>query len=196
MVGGDGGGGLAWAARRGFGEIARDTWLALDLSALGEIDPAPPGGVEIVAWADRPELVRGLYDVACEAFPDVPGRGANEMKSFEDWLALDMGGPGDRHEAAALAGGEVVGYSKLHLSRARPTVATNDMTGVRRAWRGRGIAGALKRTQLAWAKAHGYERLETDNETRNVPIQRLNDSLGSGRSPKRVLLRGPLAPLH
>ena len=34
--------------------------------------------------------------------------------------------------------GEVVGYSKLHLSDARPTVAANDMTGVLRAWRGRG----------------------------------------------------------
>ena len=53
------------------------------------------------------------------------------------------------------------------------------MTGVRRAWRGRGIAGALKRTQLAWAKANGYERLETANETRNVPIQRLSASATS-----------------
>ena len=67
------------------------------------------------------------------------------------------------------------------------------MTGVRRDWRGRGIAGALKRTQLAWAKANGYERLETANETRNVPIQRLNERLGYRPFAERVRLRGPLA---
>jgi len=67
------------------------------------------------------------------------------------------------------------------------------MTGVRRDWRGRGIAGALKRTQLAWAKANGYERLETANETRNVPIQRLNERLGYQPFAERVRLRGPLA---
>jgi GNAT superfamily N-acetyltransferase len=187
--------GLAWAARRGFEEIGRDTWLALDLRT-DEVDPDLPDGVEIVVWADRPELARGLYGVACEAYPDVPGRRGDEMKSFEDWLALDMGGPGDRPEAvlAALADGEVVGYSKLHLSDARPTVAANDMTGVKRAWRGRGIAAALKRAQIAWARQHGYERLETANETRNEPIQRLNERLGYRPFSERVLLRGPLAP--
>ena len=106
-----------------------------------------------------------------------------------------MSGPNDRPEAVflALVDDEVVGYSKLHLSDARPTVAVNDMTGVRRAWRGRGIAGALKRAQLAWAKANGYERLETANETRNVPIQRLNERLGYLPFAERVRLRGPLA---
>lgn len=187
--------GLAWAERRGFEEIGRDTWLALDLHADTAADPSPPDGVEIVAWADRPELARGIYAVACEAYPDVPGRGDDEMKSFDEWLALDMGGPGDRPEAvfAALTNGEVIGYSKLHLSDARPTVAASDMTGVKRAWRGRGIAGALKRAQIAWAKEHGYERLETANETRNEPIQRLNERLGFRPFSERVLLRGPLA---
>ena len=48
------------------------------------------------------------------------------------------------------------------------------MTGVLRAWRGRGIARALKAAEIAWAKEHGYERLETQNEERNEPIRRLN----------------------
>jgi GNAT superfamily N-acetyltransferase len=158
-------------------------------------DAPPPAGVEIVVWADRPELARGIYAVAAEAYPDVPGREAEAMQSFEEWLAFDMGGPNDRPEAVfvALADGEVVGYSKPHLSDARPTVAANDMTGVLRAWRGRGVAGALKRAQLAWAKANGYERLETANATRNAPIQRLNERLGYRPFSERVLLRGPLA---
>lgn len=186
--------GLAWAGRRGFEEIGRDTRLALDL-AEAPASATPPAGIEIVTWSERPELARGIYTVAREAYSDIPGREEQAIAPFEDWLALDMGGPNDRPEAifVALAGGEVVGYSKLHLSDARPTVAANDLTGVLRAWRGRGIAGALKHAQLAWARANGYERLETANETRNAPIQRLNERLGYRPFAERVLLRGPLA---
>jgi mycothiol synthase len=66
------------------------------------------------------------------------------------------------------------------------------MTGVKRAWRGRGVAGALKRAQVAWAKQQGYERLVTSNEMRNEPIRRLNARLGYREAPGRVLMRGPL----
>lgn len=188
--------GLAWAGRRGFEEVGREIRLALDLRSLELPETAPPAGVEVVVWADRPELARGIFEVAREAYPDIPGAGGEEPASFDEWLALHMSGPGDRPEAVfvALADGEVVGYSKLHLWEARPTIAGNDITGVSRAWRGRGIAGALKRAQLAWAKANGYERLETANETRNEPIRRLNERLGYRPFAERVLLRGPLAP--
>ena len=39
---------------------------------------------------------------------------------------------------------------------AKPDTPFHDLTGVKRAWRGRGIARALKHTQLNWAKAEGY----------------------------------------
>jgi hypothetical protein len=55
---------------------------------------------------------------------------------------MDMQGADDRPEATfvALVDGEVVAYAKLALSRARPAAAMHDMTGVRRAWCGCGIA--------------------------------------------------------
>ena len=117
------------------------------------------------------------------------------MEPFEDWLAHDMRGSSDLPEATfvAIAGDEVVGYAKFSLTSAQPTVAFHDMTGVRRAWRGRGIAGALKRAQIGWAKSRGYERLRTGNEIRNEPIRRLNRRLGYRATPGRVVLRGPLA---
>ena len=68
------------------------------------------------------------------------------------------------------------------------------MTGVRRDRRGRGIAGALKRAQVAWAKREGFERLQTENERRNEPIRRLNARLGYREAPGEVVMRGPLAP--
>jgi GNAT superfamily N-acetyltransferase len=64
---------------------------------------------------------------------------------------------------------------------------------VKRSWRRRGLAGALKRTQIAWAKERGYERVATQNEMRNEPIRRLNERLGYRPSPGRIIMRGPLA---
>jgi mycothiol synthase len=187
---------LAWAERRGFTKISRELCVQLDLTQLEPPPVDPPPGIEIVSWAGRPDLTRGMYEVAVEAFPDVPGYEDDEMETFDDWLEAHMRGPGDRPEATfiAVAGDEVVGYAKFSLTDAQPTVAYHDLTGVKRAWRGRGIAGALKRAEIAWAKQVGYERLSTTNEVRNEPIRRLNEQLGYRPAPGRTFLRGPLAP--
>jgi len=59
--------------------------------------------------------------------------------------------------------------------------------------RGRGVAGALKRAQIRWALANGLERLETTNELRNEPMQRVNLGLGYRPTPGRITLEGPLS---
>ena len=69
----------------------------------------------------------------------------------------------------------------------------HDLTAVRRSWRGRGVARALKHTQLAWAKERGYRRLRTANEERNEPIRRLSAELGYRPIPGRIVLDGPIA---
>jgi GNAT superfamily N-acetyltransferase len=190
--------GYAFAARRGFVEVERNGRMVLELAGREPDAAPPPAGIEIVTWAERPELARGMYEVVCEAWPDIPGAEDEVLDSFEDWLAHDMGGAGDRPEATFVAvadGGEVVGYAKFSLTSAQPTVAHHDITGVKRSWRGRGIAGALKRAQIRWATEQGYERLVTQNEMRNEPIRRLNERLGYRPAPGRVLMRGPLAKL-
>ncbi len=186
---------LAWTERRGFVEVGRNSLLVLDLRAIEAPTVTPPEGVEIVTWAERPGVEEAMYEVARETYPDVPGEEDAEVAPFEEWLSMDMQGVGDRPEATflALADGEVVAYAKLALSLARPTVAMHDMTGVRRAWRGRGIAGALKAAEIAWAKEQGYERLETQNEERNEPIRRLNERYGYVVEPGSVTVRGPLS---
>jgi len=189
---------LAWADRRGFREVGRSSRLVLDLAATEAPAVDPPAGVVVVSWAQRPDLTPALYDVACEAYPDVPGEEGRPLPSYEDWLAHDMQGEADRPEATfiALAGGEVAGYAKLSLSSADARVANHDMTGVRRAFRRRGIASALKRAEIAWAKQAGYERLETRNELRNEPIRRLNERQGYTVAPGLVVLRESLAGIE
>jgi mycothiol synthase len=134
--------------------------------------------------------------VSVETSPDVPGYEDEEHQPFESWLAHEMQGPGDKPEATfvAVAGDEAVGYAKFSLSSTAPTHAHHDLTAVKRAWRGRGIARALKVAQIAWAKEQGLTHLSTTNEQRNAPMIRVNESLGYREVPGRVGLRGPLAP--
>ena len=182
-----------WAVRRGFVEVGRNPILALDLATAELPELPPPPGVEIVAWSERPELARGLYEVYLEAAPDVPGEEEVATPSFDDWLANDMQGVSDKPEATfvALVDGEVVGYGKLAIPP-EGDVAWHDLIGVRRAWRGRGIAGGLKREQIRWAKSHGYRSLKTSNEERNEPVRRLNLRHGYRQEPGFVTVRGPL----
>lgn len=185
---------VTWAERRGFREVGRTSRLVLELAEVRAPAVAPPAGITIVTWAERPELAPGMYDVYREAAPDMPGEADAVVPSYEQWLAHDMEGASDRAEAVfvALAGDEVVGYAKLSLSAAHPDVAYHDLTGVRRAWRGRGVAGALKRAEIAWAKNRGYARLETANEERNEPIRRLNERHGYRVEPGHVVMRTAL----
>lgn len=185
---------IEWTERRGFVEVGRNSRLVLDLASIEPPEIDPPAGVAVTTWAERPDLIEDVYAVAREAYPDVPGEEDEVMPSFEQWLSMDMQGAGDRPKATfvALAGDEVVGYAKLSLSNARPGVAMHDMTGVRRAWRGRGIAGALKRAEIAWAKRNGFTRLETMNEERNEPIRRLNERHGYRPEPGKIVVRGPV----
>ena len=186
---------IAWAEGRGYTEAGRNSRLVLDLTAIEAPAPEPPDGIEIVTWADRPELAQGLHEVAREAVPDIPGEEEVDVGTLEEWLARDMQGQSDDPRAVfvALSGGEVAGYAKLSLSPERTDRAYHDLTGVRRDFRGRGIAAALKRTQIAWAKQHGYTALQTSNEARNEPIRRLNERYGYVVEPGLVIVRATIA---
>lgn len=185
-------GSLAWAARFGYEEAGRSSRLVLDLTAVEAPAQSPPEGIEIVTWAERPELAAGIYEVAREAVPDIPGEEEDDIGTLDEWLARDMQGDSDDPKAVfvALADGQVVGFAKLSLSPERRDRAFHDLTGVKRAHRGHGIAAALKRTQIAWAKASGYTSLQTSNEVRNEPIRRLNERHGYVIEPGVVIVRG------
>jgi mycothiol synthase len=187
--------GIAFASGLGFEETGREYTLTLDLTAIDAPAVEAPSGIELTTWVERPELDRGMYEVALEAEADIPGYEDDAPEPLEGWLAHHMQGPGDRPEATfvALAGDEVVGYAKLAFSGAQPTRADHDLTAVKRAWRRRGIATSLKAMQIRWAKENGYEELRTRNEERNASIKRLNDRFGYRPAVGRINLRGPIA---
>jgi GNAT superfamily N-acetyltransferase len=178
---------LAFAERRGFREHSRDVELELDVTSLPAPAIDPPGGIEILLLADHGELARGVYDVAVTALCDVPGN--------DDWVAPPFDQFTQSHLRGlaihvAVEGDDVVGYAKLH---AYPdgVSAEHGMTAVQRDRRGRGIATALKRAQIAWARANGIARLTASNDQRNAPMRGINEALGYVLRPGRIHLRRP-----
>ena len=87
--------------------------------------------------------------------------------------------------------GEVIGYASLMFVPGSTTVAWHDMTAVRRAYRGHGVARALKDATIAWAIEHGLEALETGNDEDNAPMRAVNARLGYRPLPDELAMRGP-----
>ena len=185
---------LGFLESRGFTEIGRSQEVVLDLDTLSEPAGPPPAGVSIVSLADRPDLMHGAWEADVESSADIPGPDGDEPLSWEFFQEF-MSKPGLDHRLLLVAvadDDEVVGLALLSRSVADPSLAVHWMTGVRPAWRRRGIAGAMKRHQLEAARALGVRRVRTQNELRNEPIRRLNERLGYRRAPDHILLLGPL----
>ena len=184
--------GLAYLLAHGYEEVERSTDAVLELTDAAVPEQVVPQGIVLELLSERPDALAGMYEVACEATPDIPGAEKRAAGSFDEWRAMDIDRPGRPAElcVVAFAGSEVVGYGTL--GRETAEMASHGLTGVRRAWRGKGIARAIKVAQIRLAKEHGFARLVTENELRNAPIRHLNDALGYRPVPGSAVLRGPL----
>src|SRR5438477_5966639 len=174
--------------RRGYRVVGGEKAVALDLAQVEAAFPAPPRGITIVSRAERPELTDQLYEIGAEGAADIPGFPGRP--TYEQWRATDIDRPTRKPEFffIALAGDEPVGYAMLD-DYGRD--AYHGLTAVRRSWRRRGIATALKQKQIAAAKAAGFRRLVTAGEERNAPMRSLNEKLGYRPEPSlsTVVLR-------
>jgi mycothiol synthase len=92
----------------------------------------------------------------------------------------------------ALHDGEPIGYAQLAWDDRAHGIASHDMLAVRRAFRGRGVAGALKAAQIVWALEHGLTELRTGNEERNRAARAVNARYPYLPMPDNLVLRGPL----
>jgi GNAT superfamily N-acetyltransferase len=181
---------------RGFREAGREYEVVLD-TALAETQGDPPAGIELVSLAERPDLEPAVHEVDCEVAADVPRPEGDdfEPQSFDRWREQYLEGPGAAPETmiAALAAGEVVGYTGLRRRGASSPIAENMLTAVRREWRRRGIATALKREQIARARSAGIEQIFTTNDETNADMRGVNARLGYRPAPTKIVVTGPLA---
>ena len=181
---------LQFFGRRGFEKVGAEEAVALDLAGVDPTVLEAPPGIRIASRAELPDVVEGMYDVAREAEPDIPGE--NRVRPFEVWRSTEIDRPSLRPELTfvALAGDEVVGYAILDT---RGGELWHRLTAVKRAWRKRGVATALKLAQIDAARQGGFTRLVTTNEERNTAMRSINEALGYRPEPRlsTIVLRGP-----
>jgi mycothiol synthase len=179
-------GSLTFARRFGFEEVDRQVE---QVKTLGE-EPAPqvPDGVRLVTVAARPELLGVAYDLAVAGYADM-ATSTPVTVSLDDWLAEGATLP--EGSFVALHDDEIVGYSGLCRLDVDST-AEDGLTVVRRDWRRRGLAEALKRAELAWAAANGIQQIVTWTQRGNEGMRALNERLGYVYRSITVDVRAPL----
>jgi GNAT superfamily N-acetyltransferase len=177
--------GRRFAEQRGYWEIGRQVELVRALGG-GEHAEAPPAGIEIRPLADpmRP----AAYEVAKEAFADLPLPEPVPAPEYDDWVREELDGP---IAFAAFDGGQLVGYAAL-IRRPAEGLLEHGLTACLRTHRGRGIGTALKQAQIAWAAEHGYRELITWTQEGNAAMRRVNEKLGYVEQPAALMMRRDL----
>jgi GNAT superfamily N-acetyltransferase len=176
---------VAFLDPRGYAEVRRYAISELDVSSAP--DPELPR-FALTTFAERPDLADELFALARVAYADQPGRSESQItEAWYDWGLRAH--PGDAY-FIALEDGLVLGYGYLELEGEQ---WKSGFMAVRRDARGRGVAGAIKRAQITWAKAHAIATLRTANETRLESMLALNRRIGYRPLYEEIILRGPAA---
>jgi len=174
--------------RRGFVQTSRGLDLRLDVA---NVDVSPlmrcfeADGISISTFAEERErdsrCVEKLYELTTLLSEDDPARGpfaAPAYNAREALLWLEM--PYVLPDAMFIAkrGDEYVGVSDVSLFQAMPGALTQGFTGVKREYRRRGLATALKLQGMIYAQSHGYQIIQSFNKPQQTAIRALNEKLG------------------
>lgn len=188
---------MRFFAEHGFVEVAREALSELDVTRF---DPGrfadllarlQAEGIEIVRLpalqARDPDWRRKLYALELLISADVPSTGGKQPHTFESWVAARLNGPAFDPEGwfVALDGERYVGESQGSINQAEPDRFQTGLTGVRRDYRRRGIATALKLHVIDYARQHKIARIVTNNDSQN-PMYQLNLALGFVPQPAWV----------
>lgn len=187
---------VAFARRRGFREVMRAWESRLDVTRFDfarfgpQVARAEASGVTISTLAaeraTNPENLRRIHAMEAEIGEDVP-HPPDEVHTpveFPMWLDYVVAGPWAINDAFFLAvvDGEYAGMSNLFKPK-RGDWLNQGLTGVRRPFRGRHIATALKVKTVEYAREHGIREIRTWNEINNAPMLAINEKFGFVRQP-------------
>ena len=82
---------------------------------------------------------------------------------------------------------DYVGMNIMHTKEGTDYLS-NEFTGVKRPYRKKSIAKALKLRGINYAKANKYSKIITYNNPQNSPILSLNKLLGFNEEPALIIL--------
>jgi ribosomal protein S18 acetylase RimI-like enzyme len=181
--------GVHFARERGFAVNRHLFESVIDLAALDEsrfaglVERVQAGGIRFLSLADvdmDPGYFRQLYEVNYRAVLDDPASSGNwvSFKEFEGTLrGASWFDPQGQIMALDATTGAVIGLAAVGYF-ANTNRASNMITGVDRAYRGRKIAQALKLLTIRYAKEKGASHIVTDNDSQNAPMLAINRKLG------------------
>ena len=166
--------GVAFAAKRSFEQVRAETASAVDPRLVRD---APPASIDLrpLTTAD-PRLA---YEVDMEATADMPATEPFEGMAYEEWEDHVLRHPLFVPEGSfvALVNGDAAAVS-LIVSEPETGRASSMFTGTRRAYRGRGLARAVKLASFRWAAANGVTSMLTYNDATNAAMLAVNVRLG------------------
>jgi GNAT superfamily N-acetyltransferase len=189
--------------KRGFIAKNRAWESRLDLSTFDHskfhhyLDRVAREGVTFTTLAqekkDEPFL-RQLHELVQLINEDMPREAPFTPLSYEQWKAFSYDNPRVIPEGYWIArkDSQLVGLSDVHRNEKTPGGLSQDDTGVRREYRSRGIATALKVKVIEWAKQNGFKSIKTWNDSKNVPMLAVNTRLGFKRQVGWVLMQKDL----
>ena len=183
---------LAFAERRGF-SIERHLFESvIDLACFDEvqfagvIEAVEAGGIRFATLAElgnTRDALRKLWELNYRVVLDDPAS-TGTFTAFEDFSTMvatatwfDPAGQILAIDGDAFVGLGAVGYTPEFRS------ASNLITGVDRAYRGRHVALALKLLGVRYAKARGALTIRTNNDSQNAPMLAINRKLGYRPEP-------------
>ena len=178
---------LAFALRRGF---TVDRHVAKSTLDPASVDPSlavpPPPGITIttlVALGDTDANRRRLWQITERTAADIPGD-RRKPRTYEEFTRqmLEVSWFRAAGQFIALDGDVWAGVAAVGYTESRNLLYHN-MTGVDRAYRGRGIASALKWATIAYAISTGASALETHNDSSNAPMLAINRAFGYRAEP-------------
>jgi GNAT superfamily N-acetyltransferase len=130
---------------------------------------------------------RPLYDLDLEVSRDVPGDDDFASMTLDQWTGHFWRTvfADDDASLAAYVDGQLAALTMLRVDRPSHR-AQNNLTGTRRAYRGRGLARLLKTHSLNRAAQAGVTIAFTDNDETNAAMLGINHALGYQHSSRRV----------
>ncbi|OKH98474.1 acetyltransferase [Streptomyces sp. CB02923] len=171
---------LSFAERRGYRRLRASRHLRLDLAhaALPPLPASLPPGTELRTAADLGADPRPLFEADVEVTVDEPDDLVVDAMTYEDWITHTWEHPDIDLDLTTVVtvDGEIAAFS-LARTDGRGRYGS-EMTGTRRAYRGRGLARLAKTDSLNRAREAGCTEAFTSNDAENAPMLAVNAALG------------------
>ena len=181
---------------RGFSEVARYYESRLDLTTfdfaplMEEFEKPSAHGIVLRTLrelkASDPDTDQKIWRTSMELAKDVPSDVPHTELPFDRFQSVVMGKPGLDLDGFVVAvderTGEYAGLSHIWRRQSDNDLDTG-LTGVKRSYRRRGIALAMKLMIVRWAIQNRFRALRTENDVTNRPMLGINERLGFQKIP-------------